>query len=212
MNYNQMQPQYTPQQNNDVVRVAPVQNTKKTNLVLVFIITIILSVIVGAGSVLLLLKFKPNFFNNSVTNITKTQREVTVTDSGIADAVEKIYDSVVVVKTYVRNDIVSTGTGFVYKIEDIDKMYDYSTTKNIDVYATAVLPYAIEAKTVGEIQLTDALKELAKEEDMYAYDFIGRRYDVGNKEGFLEATVEFALARDDLKDEFTKYLKSLKRQ
>lgn len=115
MNYNQMQPQYTPQQNNDVVRVAPVQNTKKTNLVLVFIITIILSVIVGAGSVLLLLKFKPNFFNNSVTNITKTQREVTVTDSGIADAVEKIYDSVVVVKTYVRNDIVSTGTGFVYK-------------------------------------------------------------------------------------------------
>lgn len=115
MNYNQMQPQYTPQQNNDVVRVAPVQNTKKTNLVLVFIITIILSVIVGAGSVLLLLKFKPSFFNNSVTNITKTQREVTVTDSGIADAVEKIYDSVVVVKTYVRNDIVSTGTGFVYK-------------------------------------------------------------------------------------------------
>ena len=115
MNYNQMQPQYTPQQNNDVVRVAPVQNTKKTNLVLVFIITIILSVIVGAGSVLLLLKFKPNFFNNSVTNITKTQREVTVTDNGIADAVEKIYDSVVVVKTYVRNDIVSTGTGFVYK-------------------------------------------------------------------------------------------------
>ena len=115
MNYNQMQLQYTPQQNNDVVRVAPVQNTKKTNLVLVFIITIILSVIVGAGSVLLLLKFKPNFFNNSVTNITKTQREVTVTDSGIADAVEKIYDSVVVVKTYVRNDIVSTGTGFVYK-------------------------------------------------------------------------------------------------
>ena len=54
-------------------------------------------------------------FNNSVTNITKTQREVTVTDNGIADAVEKIYDSVVVVKTYVRNDIVSTGTGFVYK-------------------------------------------------------------------------------------------------
>jgi len=62
----------------------------------------------------------------------------------------------------------------------------------------------------GEIQLTDALKELAKEEDMYAYDFIGRRYDVGKKQGFLEATVEFALAREDLKEEFTKYLKSLK--
>jgi len=40
----------------------------------------------------------------------------------------------------------------------------------------------------GEIQLTDALKELALKEDMYAYDFIGKRYDVGNKQGFLEAT------------------------
>ena len=51
----------------------------------------------------------------------------------------------------------------------------------------------------GEIQLTDALKQLCSLEDVYAYDFIGRRYDVGNRMGFLEATVEFALARDDLK-------------
>lgn len=42
------------------------------------------------------------------------------------------------------------------KIKDIDNIYDYSITKNVDLYATAVLPYAIEAKTVGEIQLTDA--------------------------------------------------------
>jgi len=41
-------------------------------------------------------------------------------------------------------------------IKDIDKVYDYSTTKNIDLYATAVLPYAIEAKTVGEVTLSDA--------------------------------------------------------
>jgi len=61
----------------------------------------------------------------------------------------------------------------------------------------------------GEIQLTDAMKALIGKEDMYAYDFIGRRYDVGNKMGFLEATVEFALKRDDLKEEFTKYLKSV---
>lgn len=61
----------------------------------------------------------------------------------------------------------------------------------------------------GEIQLTDALLSLAKKECIYAYDFIGRRYDVGNKEGFLEATVEFALKREDLKDEFLAYLKQL---
>lgn len=58
----------------------------------------------------------------------------------------------------------------------------------------------------GEIQLTDALLELAKKEKMYAYNFEGKRYDVGNKQGFLEATVETALRRDDLKDEFLEYL------
>lgn len=58
----------------------------------------------------------------------------------------------------------------------------------------------------GEIQLTDALKVLAQKEAMYAYSFEGRRYDVGDKQGFLQATVEFALKREDLRDEFLKYL------
>jgi UTP--glucose-1-phosphate uridylyltransferase len=59
----------------------------------------------------------------------------------------------------------------------------------------------------GEIQLTDGLKDLAKIEAMYAYVFKGKRYDVGNKLGFLEATVEFALRRDEIKDEFLEFLK-----
>jgi UTP--glucose-1-phosphate uridylyltransferase len=61
----------------------------------------------------------------------------------------------------------------------------------------------------GEIQLTDALKQLISVEAMYAYDFVGRRYDVGNKLGFLRATVEFALEREDLKEEFAGYLKGI---
>ena len=61
----------------------------------------------------------------------------------------------------------------------------------------------------GEIQLTDALKVLAKEQNMYAYDFIGRRYDVGDKEGYLEATVEYALRRGDLRDSFREYLNTI---
>lgn len=61
----------------------------------------------------------------------------------------------------------------------------------------------------GEIQLTDALKVLAKQQNMYAYDFIGRRYDVGDKQGYLEATVEYALRREDLKDKFLEYLKGI---
>lgn len=62
----------------------------------------------------------------------------------------------------------------------------------------------------GEIQLTDALKVLISNEAMYAYNFEGRRYDVGDKLGFLEASVEYALNRDDLKFSFMKYLLSLK--
>lgn len=61
----------------------------------------------------------------------------------------------------------------------------------------------------GEIQLTDALQSLAHEQEMYAYDFIGRRYDVGNKLGFLQATVEYALKRDDLRGEFLEYLQGI---
>ena len=61
----------------------------------------------------------------------------------------------------------------------------------------------------GEIQLTDALKVLAEREKMFAYDFIGRRYDVGDKLGYLEATVEFALRRPDLAAKFRAYLKTI---
>lgn len=61
----------------------------------------------------------------------------------------------------------------------------------------------------GEIQLTDALNELAHRRKVQAYNFKGDRYDVGNKLGFLKATVEFALNRDDLATEFHDYLKKL---
>lgn len=61
----------------------------------------------------------------------------------------------------------------------------------------------------NEIQLTDALLKLIEEEAMYAYDFEGRRYDVGDKLGFLEATVEYALRREELRDEFMEYLKNI---
>ena len=61
----------------------------------------------------------------------------------------------------------------------------------------------------GEIQLTDALRTLRRRRPMYAVEFEGMRYDTGDKLGFLKATVEFALARPDLADEFRTYLKSL---
>lgn len=61
----------------------------------------------------------------------------------------------------------------------------------------------------NEIQLTDALKTLCERQAMYAYEFEGKRYDVGEKFGFLQATVEFALKNDELKEPFLNYLKDL---
>lgn len=61
----------------------------------------------------------------------------------------------------------------------------------------------------GEIQLTDAIKTLAQKEDVYVYDFIGRRYDVGDKYGFVEATIDFALKRDDMRDKVLNHIKEL---
>lgn len=60
----------------------------------------------------------------------------------------------------------------------------------------------------GEIQLTDALETLIENEAMYAYNFEGRRYDVGDKLGFLQATVEFALKKEELREPFIEYLNS----
>lgn len=58
----------------------------------------------------------------------------------------------------------------------------------------------------GEIQLTDAICRLAAQQKVYAYHFSGRRYDIGDKQGYLEATVEFALKRPELRDKFLAYL------
>ncbi|WP_310601842.1 UTP--glucose-1-phosphate uridylyltransferase GalU [Anaerosporobacter sp.] len=61
----------------------------------------------------------------------------------------------------------------------------------------------------GEIQLTDAIKRLMDLQAVYAYDFEGIRYDVGDKFGFIKATIDFALERDCLRDQVTAYIKEL---
>ena len=61
----------------------------------------------------------------------------------------------------------------------------------------------------GEIQLTDGLKELCNTEEIYAYIFQGRRYDVGSKLGFLEANLDFALKNGELREGLLKHLKTI---
>lgn len=62
----------------------------------------------------------------------------------------------------------------------------------------------------NEIQLTDAIDRLTRHEEVYAYDFEGIRYDVGDKIGFLKAQIDFALDREDLKDAMIEILNALK--
>jgi UTP--glucose-1-phosphate uridylyltransferase len=62
----------------------------------------------------------------------------------------------------------------------------------------------------GELQLTDAIKMLLQYEKVYGFSYEGKRHDAGDKLGFLKATVEFALKRDDLGPRFREWLKTQK--
>lgn len=102
----------------------------------------------------------------------------------------------------------------IYKINDlVEKPAVENAPSNIAILGRYIINPAIfevldntKPGSGGEIQLTDALKELCLKEAMYAYNFEGRRYDAGDKQGYLEATVEFALKRDDLREGFLNYL------
>ena len=105
----------------------------------------------------------------------------------------------------------------VYKVRDlIEKPKKEDAPSNIAILGRYILTPIIfkylETQTPGaggEIQLTDALKRLAKDEAMYAYVFKGHRYDVGTKIGFLQANIEFALRNPEVADEFKGYLDAL---
>ncbi|MCR8745442.1 UTP--glucose-1-phosphate uridylyltransferase GalU [Romboutsia lituseburensis] len=102
----------------------------------------------------------------------------------------------------------------VYKVKDMVEKPDLDKSpSNIAILGRYIITPAIfdvlenqQPGKGGEIQLTDALKTLAEHEAIYAYNFEGKRYDVGDKLGFLEATVDFALKRPELKDEFMEFL------
>lgn len=103
-----------------------------------------------------------------------------------------------------------------YKVSDmVEKPKKEEAPSNIAVLGRYILtPEIFEALentkpgAGGEIQLTDAIKILTDKIPVYGYDFIGKRYDIGDKQGYLQAIVETALRRDDLKDDFLNFLKS----
>lgn len=106
----------------------------------------------------------------------------------------------------------------VYKVKDlIEKPKVEEAPSNVAILGRYIITPSIfeilentDPGKGGEIQLTDALKKLITSEAMYAYKFDGRRFDVGDKLGFLQATVEYALKREELREPFMKYLLTLK--
>lgn len=104
----------------------------------------------------------------------------------------------------------------VYKVKDmVEKPSVEDAPSNIAILGRYIITPEIfnilenqDPGKGGEIQLTDFLKTLATKEAIYAYNFEGRRYDVGDKVGFLEATVDFALKRPELRDDFIEFLKT----
>jgi len=109
---------------------------------------------------------------------------------------------------------VSPVDGNVWKVNDmVEKPDREHAPSNIAILGRYVITpeiFEILEHTMpgkgNEIQLTDALKTLTQHQDMYAYQFEGKRYDIGSKLGYLAATVEFALNRPDLAGPFRKYL------
>ncbi len=100
-----------------------------------------------------------HYYPNIVgTTVTKVEKDVTVTDSGIADAVEKLYDAVVVVNTYVDGEAYASGTGFVYKTEG-DVAYLLTNNHVIsdadDVYVTFTDGSVVKTKVVGSDVYSD---------------------------------------------------------
>lgn len=142
----------------------------------------------------------------------------------LIDSYEKTGSSVVGVQEVERKNVSKYGVvkpvkqdGRLIQISDfVEKPAVEVAPSNYAVLGRYVLTPAIfeilEKQTPGkggEIQLTDAIRTLMDKENVYAYDFQGFRYDVGDKFGFVRATIDFALERDDLKENTAQYIKEI---
>ena len=142
----------------------------------------------------------------------------------LVDCYAEYKTSVLGVQTVVPQDVNKYGIvggihieDRVYKVKDlVEKPSIEESPSNVAILGRYIITPKIfeilENTKPGkgnEIQLTDALLKLIEEEAMYAYDFEGRRYDVGDKLGFLQATVEYALRKEELRDGFIDYLKTI---
>ena len=121
------------------------------------------------------------FFPTSITeNITKLEKDVTVTDTGIADAVEKVYNAVVIVSTYKDETYIASGTGFVYK-KDGDKYYILTNHHVIDGGNKVTISFTdgkvVETKVVGSDQYADIAVLSIESKDELTVASLGKSED-----------------------------------
>lgn len=118
----------------------------------------------------------------------------------------------------IRGTPVDGFDGRVYRVQDVvEKPSADEAPSNMAIIGRYILTPQIfnilentQRGAGGEIQLTDGIRQLLEQQPVYAYMIEGTRYDAGDKLGFLKATVEFALKRPGIGDEFRSYLKQLK--
>jgi UTP--glucose-1-phosphate uridylyltransferase len=144
----------------------------------------------------------------------------------MVDAFEQVGDPVIAVCQVPREEIsaygvidgtLERGSDRLYRLRDmVEKPPPDQAPSDLAIIGRYILtPDIFEALATtprdagGEIQLTNGLRALRKHRRLYGYRFEGKRHDAGNKLGFLKATVEFALKRDDLGGPFREYLKGL---
>lgn len=143
------------------------------------------------------------------------------------DLFEKLQSSIIATCQVPMSEISSYGAirgvpvegfgGRVYRVRDVvEKPPAHEAPSDLAIIGRYILTpqiFGMLEKTPpgrgGEIQITDAIRLLLEQQPVYAYRFEGQRFDAGDKLGFLKATVEFALRRADLGEEFRAYLKSL---
>src|SRR6056297_139672 len=154
--------------------------------------------------------------------------DIVLSDKAVIQQMAEIYEEeeqqIIGVQQVPHNEISKYGVvkfnGFKDRVYEVEQLIEKPSVKEAPSDLAIMGRYIITPDIFGilkntkpgkggEIQLTDALNELAQQRSVQAYKFIGHRYDVGNKLGFLKATVEFALKRDDLGCNFKKYLKEL---
>jgi UTP--glucose-1-phosphate uridylyltransferase len=148
----------------------------------------------------------------------------------LLEAYESLQASVVAIQEVPREAVSSYGiisgksiafngrSDRLYQLSDlVEKPTEAAAPSNLAVIGRYVLEpeifdllAATKPGAIGEIQLTDGLRALLRRKPIYGWRFDGKRYDAGDKLGFLKATVEFALQRDDLGPAFREYLKALR--